>query len=142
MTNGFLRFIFGAAFCLLAPQASAAISTFDAALSGPSESPPTTSPGTGLAHVTVDDNAFTMSISATFSGLSSADTASHIHCCTAVPGAGTAGVVTTVPAFAGFPLGVTSGNYSNTIDMTLSSSYNPAFVTLNGGSLTIHLIRC
>jgi hypothetical protein len=135
MKNGFLRFISVAAFCALATQASAAIFTFDAALSGPSESPPNVSPGTGLVHVTIDDSAFTMSVSATFSGLTSPDTAAHIHCCTLVPFTGTAGVVTTVPAFAGFPLGVTSGSYSNTLDMTASSSYNPAFVTLNGGSL-------
>ena len=43
--------------------------------------------------------------------------------------------MTTIPAFAGFPLGVTSGTYNNTLDMTLASSYNPAFVTLNGGTV-------
>jgi len=44
-----------------------------------------------------------------------------------------AGVATTTPTFAGFPLGVTSGSYDNTLDMTLSSSYNPSFVTAHGG---------
>jgi hypothetical protein len=135
MKNGFLAVISGAVLCVLATQASAAIFTFDAILSGPAENPPNASLGTGFAQVIVDDNAFTMNVSATFSGLIGLTTASYIHCCTAAPGTGTAGVATTVPTFAGFPLGVTSGTYNNTLDMTLASSYNPAFVTLNGGTV-------
>jgi len=42
-------------------------------------------------------------------------------------------VATTTPTFLGFPLGVTSGTYDNTLDLTLASSYNPAFVTAEGG---------
>ncbi len=41
---------------------------------------------------------------------------------------------TTTPTFAGFPLGVTSGSYNNTLDLTLASSYNPAYITANGGT--------
>jgi len=47
---------------------------------------------------------------------------------------GTAGVATTTPYFTGFPIGVTSGSYSNTLDLTLASSYNPSYVTANGGT--------
>ena len=46
----------------------------------------------------------------------------------------TAGVATTTPDFAGFPIGVTSGTYINTLDLTLSSSYNPSYITANGGT--------
>jgi len=63
--------------------------------------------------------------------LSGTTTASHIHCCVAAPG--TAGVATTTPTFTGFPLGVTSGTYSAVLDLTLASSYNPAFITSSGG---------
>jgi hypothetical protein len=45
------------------------------------------------------------------------------------------GVATTTPTFLNFPLGVTSGHYVNTLDMTLASSYNPAFITANGGTV-------
>ncbi len=131
MKNGFLRFISVAALCALATQASAAILIYDAALSGPTESPPNASPGTGFAEVTVNDIADTMRVQVTFSGLVAATTASHIHCCTALPGTGTAGVATTVPTFTGFPLGVTSGAYDHTFDMSLASSYNPAFLGVN-----------
>lgn len=34
---------------------------------------------------------------------------------------------------AGFPLGVTSGSYDNTFDLSLASSYRPAFVSGAGG---------
>ena len=53
--------------------------------------------------------------------------------CTAVPGSGNVGVATTLPTFTDFPLGVTSGTYDHTFDMASASSYNPAFVTANGG---------
>jgi hypothetical protein len=118
-----------AALCALATQASAAILIYDAALSGPAESPPNASPGTGFAEVTLDTIANTMRVEVTFSGLIAPTTASHIHCCTALPGTGTAGVATTVPTFTGFPLSVTSGTYDHTFDMSLASSYNPAFIT-------------
>jgi hypothetical protein len=107
---------------------------FVANLSGPAESPPNTSPGTGFARVTYDSVAHTLHVQVTFSGLTSPSTASHIHSATATPGTGTAGVATTVPTFAGFPLGVTSGSYDSTLDLTLLSSFNPAFVTANGGT--------
>jgi CHRD domain/PEP-CTERM motif len=137
MKNGFLRFSFGAALCMLATQASAAILTYDATLLGSSESPPNASSGTGFAQFTIDTVADTMSVNVSFSGLLSPTTASHIHCCTPTPDAGTAIVATQTPTFSNFPLGVTSGTYDNggvAFDMTLASSYNPAFVAANGGT--------
>ena len=121
-----------------APLRAQSTLVYDAFLSGPAESPPNPSPGTGFAQVTVDTGFSglddTMQVEVTFSGLLGTTTASHIHAATASPGTGTAGVATTTPYFAGFPLGVTSGSYSNTLDLTLASSYNPAFITANGGT--------
>jgi hypothetical protein len=59
-----------------------------------------------------------------FSGLTGTTTASHIHACTAAPGTGTAGVATQTPSFTGFPLGVMSGTYDHTFDLTSPTSYN------------------
>jgi hypothetical protein len=90
------------------------------------------SPGTGEATVILDAAAHTLQINATFSGLTSNTVAAHIHCC--APLGTNAGVATTVPAFPGFPLGVTSGTYSSDVfDLTQPLIYNPAFVTLQGG---------
>lgn len=126
-----------------ASAAQAAITVYTATLNGPNEAPSNTSPGTGSAIVTIDDVLNTMRVQATFSGLTpttttgapSSTTASHIHTPTAVPFAGTAGVATTTPSFPGFPLGVTSGTYDNLFDLLTASTYNPAFVTANGGTV-------
>src|SRR5215472_7892692 len=115
--------------------ASAAPLSFDANLTGSSEVPPTGSPGTGFAFVTIDPAANTMAVNVTFSGLTGTTTASHIHCCTTTPGVGNAGVATTTPTFPNFPLGVMSGSYSQIFDMTQASSYNPAFVTAEDGTV-------
>lgn len=107
--------------------------TFSAPLTSTNENPPTGSPASGFATVTLDTVAQTLSIDLTFADLTSPTTAAHIHCCIAPPG--NTGVATTVPAFPNFPLGVTSGSYDMTLDLTQSSSYNPAFITANGGTV-------
>ncbi|MEP7085486.1 MAG: CHRD domain-containing protein, partial [Betaproteobacteria bacterium] len=100
----------------------------------PAESPANASPGTGDTIVTYDAVTQLLTISVNFTGLQGTTTASHIHCCTAVANAGTAGVATQTPTFVGFPLGVTAGTYSNTFDLTQAASWNPAFITANGGT--------
>ena len=118
----------------VAPSANATLINFIADLSGPNESPANASPGTGFADVHFDTVANTLHVQVSFSGLVAPNTASHIHCCTALPGVSTAGVATSVPTFTGFPTGVTSGTYDHTFDLLDLSSYNPAFVTANGGT--------
>jgi hypothetical protein len=109
---------------------------YTADLSGPAESPPNASPGTGFATVTYDSIAHTLNVDVSFSDLLGTTTAAHIHCCTLNPLSGTAGVATTTPTFPGFPLGVSSGTYNHLFDLTDTSSYNSSFVTANGGTAT------
>ena len=123
-----------AAALLAIPVAQAAPVTFTAVLNGPSEVPVNASPGTGFATVIFDPALHTMSLTVNFSGLLGNTTAAHIHCCTAIANAGTVGVATQTPSFIGFPLGVTSGTYTNLFDMALASSFNAAFITGNGGT--------
>jgi len=104
-------------------------------LTGAAEAPPNASPATGTARVTFDLDLVTMRVEATFSDLVGTTTASHIHCCTAVPGTSTAGVATQTPTFVEFPLGVMAGSYDHTFDMTQASSYNATFITNNGGTV-------
>jgi hypothetical protein len=134
-----VRINFGLAIAALvmagaAGAAQASVLSYQAFLDGPSESPANASPGTGFATVVYDNIAHTLDIDVTFTGLVGTTTNSHIHGPTAVALTGTAGVATTTPTFAGFPSGVTSGSYSNILDLTLASSYNPSFVTANGGT--------
>jgi hypothetical protein len=118
----------------LAANANASLFEYTAFLSGPNESPANASPGTGFADVFYNNTAHTLLVEVSFTNLTGTTTASHIHAATSSPFLGTAGVATTTPTFAGFPLGVTFGSYSNTLDLTLSSSYNPSYVTANGGT--------
>ena len=125
-----------AALMLPVPVAYAIPITFVADLTGANEVPPVASPGTGFAAVVLDPTAQTLQVNATFSGLTSNTSAAHIHCC--APLGTNAGVATTVPAFPGFPLGVTSGTYSSVVfDLTQPTIYNPAFVTLEGGTIPL-----
>lgn len=103
-------------------------------LTGAAEAPPNASPGTGMAKVTMDFDLVTMRVEASFDGLLGVTTAAHIHCCTAAPGVGTIGVATPTPSFPGFPAGVSSGSYDHTFDMTVAGSYNPGFISANGGT--------
>ena len=104
-------------------------------LSPLNEIPPVASNGTGQATVILDPDAQTLQLSVTFSGLTSPTVAAHIHCCLPFPFAPmNVGVATTVPAFPGFPLGVTFGTYTSIVfDLTQALIYNPAFVTARGG---------
>ncbi len=117
----------------LASVGAGAQTTYQAHLNGASEATPNGSAGIGDATFMLSGDFF--SIFVNFAGLTSGNTASHIHCCTASPFTGAAGVATPVPTFPGFPTGMTSGTYSYMFDLSLASSYNPAFVTANGGSV-------
>lgn len=114
--------------------ANAAIIQYSATLDGASEAPPNTSAGVGTALLTYDNVAHTYRLEVTFSGLSGNITAAHIHGATANPRTGTAGVMTQLPSYPGFPSGVNAGTYDRTFDMTLSSSWSAAFLTARGGS--------
>ena len=118
---------------MLSAVAKADQLVFTTTLTGAQEVPPTGSPGIGSALVTLDTTTNLLTVNVSFAGLGSPTIASHIHCCTP-PGAN-AMVATTVPTFPGFPLGVTTGTYLMTFDLTLASTYNPAFITAHGGTV-------
>jgi hypothetical protein len=111
----------------LAPLTLHAATIYTAVLLGSNEVPPTGSPATGSATVTLNGDLLTVDES--FSGLTGGvATVAHIHCC--APAGVNAGVA--IP-FTGFP-NTTSGTYTNTFDLTLLATYNGAFVTANGGT--------
>src|SRR6516164_7019791 len=125
-----------AALMLPVAGAHAKPTTFVTNLLGANELPPTGSTATGSATITLDPAANTLRVQVTFSGLTSNTVMAHIHCCLASLFANAnVGVATTVSAFPGFPLGVTSGTYDHVLALIIASSYNPAFVTLQGGTV-------
>jgi hypothetical protein len=100
--------------------------TYTAILSGANEVPPTPTTGTGSAtFILTGDILF---IDEAFSGLTGPPAAGHIHCCAPV------GVNAPVAVpFSGLPSS-TSGTFTNTVDLTLASSYTAAFITASGGT--------
>lgn len=118
---------------LWVPVASADIIPLFGTFSGLNEVPVNASPGTGFVFVTIDTVEHTMLIHAEWSGLLANTTAAHIHCC-ANPGANV-GVATQLPSFIGFALGVTGGVFDALLDTDVASTYSPAFVTANGGTV-------
>ncbi|MES2626227.1 MAG: CHRD domain-containing protein [Pseudomonadota bacterium] len=89
--------------------------------------------GTGSVMLEFDAAAHTLSIDASWAGLSGTTTVAHIHCCTAVPGIGTIGVAVTPSTLPGFPVGTQGGSYSIDLDLTLLATYTGGFLNNFGG---------
>jgi hypothetical protein len=138
MRHSLFFLVLAAAMLIAVPSAQANLIRFHVNLSGANEVPPTPSAGTGFADLTLDTIAETLLGHIEFSGLSAPTTAAHVHCCLASPflTGVNVGVATVVPAFPGFPLGVTSGTDDFLLNLNSASAYNPAFVTLQGSLAT------
>jgi hypothetical protein len=133
MKSLFALILASTAMLTIAPDARAATLTYAAVLDGDSEVPPNDSLGSGTSLLFLDKRAHTLRITFDFQNLTGGTTAVHIHAPTDAPNSGTAGVATQVPTFAGTPLGVTSGTYDETFDISDASFYNPSFVAAQGG---------
>ena len=89
------------------------ITTLDLALTGQKSVPANPSNGTGTLIGTFDDATNILSFTVLFNGLSAGTTAAHFH----GPATPLTNAAVLIP-FAGFPLGVTSGMYSNSFVLT------------------------
>lgn len=129
------RFIaFTAALLISAPAYADTI--FTGTFSGDQETVDTGSPGTGDGRVTLSTDGLSLSVELDFTGLTSPAADSHIHCCAALGDdpAVNNGPVAIGFSPAGFPLGVTSGSFTASFDLTDADIYNPSFVEANGGT--------
>ena len=90
--------------------------------------------GAGSVDLYFDDVSHDLTIFADWAGLSGTTTVAHIHCCTAVPGAGTVGVAVTPGTLPGFPVGVHAGTYFGVVDLDLTSSFTAGFLAASGGT--------
>ena len=102
--------------------------TYTASLNGIQTVPPTGSLATGLATITADSATHLLTFDLSWSNLAANPLGLHIHCCAPI---GTNGMLAI--NFQGFPA-ATSGVYVQTADLTVSTLYNPAFLTAHGGT--------
>jgi hypothetical protein len=103
--------------------------TYQTTATGPAEQPPNNSPGTST--VMIDISGSNLMVEAPFRDLVGTTIDAHLHCCTTAPSSGVAPVA--MP-FVGFPVGVRSGTYANTIPLDDVMSYDPFFLAAHGGT--------
>jgi len=104
----------------LVVSAARADTVFQATLLGANEVPPVSSPGTGFITVDLHDDLVTLDVMETFSGLTAAATAAHIHCCG--PVGMNEPVVLPFSAAQGFPFGASSGTFTHTFNLNTDLS--------------------
>jgi len=114
-------------------SAQAALYQYTVSLSGPNESPPVVSAGTGFGTVDYDDVAHTLTMAVTWTNLTGNVTQSHIHAPTVNPFTATSGIAVTSPSLPGFPTGNTFGSYAQVLNLALTNTYNSTFFNNSGG---------
>src|SRR3990167_8454891 len=106
MTHSLSLVAFGTAVLMAAP-AQAQLTNFQGTFAAEAVG----ATGSGTLDMVYDPVGHTLNINATWAGLSGTTTAAHIHCCTASPNTGTAGVALAQSGLLpGFPLGVTASS--------------------------------
>jgi CHRD domain/PEP-CTERM motif len=97
---------------MLSTAAANATLIFQTTLSGGAQVPPVSTPATGSATVTLENDNITLDVDVTFSGLTGGPAnAAHIHCCAAADANGPVAL-----PFSGFP-STTSGTYIQSFDL-------------------------
>ena len=121
------HFAAAAGLALVAAAPAAAVTTYTATLNSLNEVPPVESPGSGTGTLTLatDQNSFT--IVESYSNLSSNAVAGHVHCCAPTTANAAVAIGFTVP-------GGLSGSFTQTYDLTLTSTYTSGFLNGNGGT--------
>jgi hypothetical protein len=98
---------------------------------GALEVPPNASPGFSITEVDIAGTK--LFVDSQFRDLMGTTTEAHIHCCTTTAFTGTAPIA--VP-FTSFPAGVKASTYTAGLDMSKDASFDPAFLSSNGGTAT------
>jgi hypothetical protein len=110
---------------VLCGSADAVTEKFFGNLTGSQEVPVVATSATGFGTAVYDSDANTLAVDLTFSGLTTPTNNAHIHCCATLTTS--VGVAIDFPSV-GFPIGVTSGSFSHTFDLGLTSTYTGGFL--------------
>lgn len=104
-------------------------SNYQAVAVGALEVPPNASPG--YATVALEIPGRQLFVDLSFRDLLGTTTGAHIHCCTSDAFSGTAPIA--LP-FEDFPTGVRAGEYTAAFNLGDEATYDPAFLSANGGT--------
>jgi hypothetical protein len=91
---------------------------------------------TGSATITFDLDLVTLNVAGSFNALGGPSTGLAFHCCAATAGSGSAAAALAATTPPGFALGVSSGPFDITYDLTQGSTYSPSFVAASGGAVS------
>jgi hypothetical protein len=129
-----MRIISTIILCLLfCTSANAEI--FVGLLDGLQENAPVATPGTGTGSAIYNPNTNELAVDVSFSGLIGTTNNAHIHCCATDLSTNSGVAIHFVPN--GFPLGVTSGSFSHTYDLSLASSFDAGYLAASGGTAAL-----
>jgi hypothetical protein len=124
--------ILGATILCLILCASANAEVFVGVINGAQENPPVPTTGTGTGSAIYNPHTMELAVDVDFSNLIAGTTNAHIHCCSTSLGTNAGVAIHFVPN--GFPLGVTSGSFSHTYDLSLASSFDAGYLAASGGT--------
>lgn len=106
------------------------ILTYQATLSGAQRVPPTGSLATGFATVSIDLATDLLTLDMSWNGLATNPIGGHLHCCAPFDLSGLLAI-----NFPAFP-SVTSGIYSQTVNLSLAATYFVNFFNAHGATVT------
>ena len=125
LTNS--RFSSVAALLAFVATPVSAITVFTATLSSLNEAPPQETTGTGTGILTLATDQLSFTIAESYNSLSSNAVAGHVHCCAAAGANAAVAIGFSVP-------GGTSGSFTQTYDLTQTSTFTAGFLGANGGT--------
>ncbi len=151
MTTRFVGLLAAISLALAAASSHAAVTTYSFTFNGASENPVNSSPATGTGTAAYDSVLHTLTLQASVTGLLAPTTQAHFHGVTTTSGlpdnnppgetlsqaaaaVANASIAVGNPSLLNFPLNVTTVSYNQVIDLTLTSTYNNAFLSGNGGT--------
>jgi hypothetical protein len=127
-----LKLIASAVLALALGTTASAVENFHGILDGLQENPPVATPGSGMGTASYDMTTQMLSVDVSFLDLIGTTTNAHIHCCATEVATNSGIALHFVPH--GFPLGVTSGNFSHAFDLSMASSFDAGYLAASGGT--------
>jgi hypothetical protein len=111
--------------CAAGVASAASYTSYTSILTGQQAAPTNNSPGIGAAILDFNADSHVLHVGAAFSALQGLSTGANIQW---------SGSGDTLASLLAFPLGVSTGAYSHNFNTSLDTTWNPVFLSANGGN--------